>query len=140
MSTPSEHQHTRPASQCQQPVVTTRWEMLQLRLGQDDNLRLTTDNQPRSADERHTTCNPLQPLRASVLPWFILSSVVRSPKHIGIDERVAELALWVVLLRQRAEIAEARVKGLHLRGGHNENLAPMWARRERRELRFERGQ
>src|SRR5690606_30452355 len=59
-------------------------------------------------------------------------------KDVFVDEGVAELARRVEARREGAEFGYAGVSGAQVRGGRDEELAPVRARRERGEAGFQR--
>src|SRR5215207_10015229 len=55
-------------------------------------------------------------------------------KDICIQERVAELALWIVVLEQRSKVGQLLILRLYLRWWYRKQLAPVRAWAERRQL------
>src|SRR5690242_8801234 len=61
-------------------------------------------------------------------------------EQVSIEEGVAELSRRIVARRELAEVVEARIGREERLSRHQEELAPMWARGERCERRFEMDQ
>src|SRR5690349_2565989 len=61
-------------------------------------------------------------------------------KNVRVQKRIAEFALWIVVLQELLKVRQLFVERLDTRWGHRKQLAPMRAGVEWRELFFDQRQ